>query len=229
MRVASGAVVCGMREARGSHGVRVVSGEGLEGALLEDRSESRACFSGRVRVDCFKGLRVRRISVSRSRTSRFSVRRSVNIAPAAAADDLARVCDEVPRRSLSSAWVPEGTRGRDVDALAARLSAEESDFMCAGLREVMSARALHRGPGGARRGLPSRAAVGRWAVGLVHVDCRPRDPHFLTTRLKRAPEPHAHDASCATPCRSQWNSSALKSSRNGSRQTVRVGTSLGMY
>jgi hypothetical protein len=194
MRVASGAVVCGMREARGSHGARVVSGEGLEGALLEGRSGSRACFSGRVRVDCFKGLRVRRMSVSRSRTSRFSVRRSVNIAPAAAADDLVRVCDEVPRRSLSSAWVPEGTRGRDVDALAARLSAEESDFMCAGLREVMSAaRALHRGPGGARRGLASRAAVGRWAIGLVHVNCR------LST--SRSPLSHdATEASSRTPC-----------------------------
>ena len=118
MRVASGAVVCGMRLAWGSHGGR---GCGCSEACLAVLFESRSsrgcgCFSARLRPAGFSGLRVRvrRTSVSRSRTSRFSVRRSLRSAAVPIAIDRVLRCD-VLARSSPSPGPPDATRGRDVE------------------------------------------------------------------------------------------------------------------
>jgi hypothetical protein len=122
MRVASGAVVCGIKEAWGSHGGWGSSGiDFCEAALRDGLSTSRACFSERLRawtrlsLACFNGLLVRLTSVSRSRTSFFSTRRSPEVAPAGRMGaDCFLACDAVVelRRSRSS---PEATRGRALD------------------------------------------------------------------------------------------------------------------
>jgi len=163
MRVASGAVVCGIREAWGSHGGWGSWGswgsDFCEAALRDGLSTSRACFSARVRaftrlsLECFNGLLVRRVSVSRSRTSFFSVRRSPGPAAGVRIDpDFVLACGAVVvvvvlRRSSSS---PEATRGREVDvwlALTERRSAVDSDFMVGTVREDMLAnKALHGVP-----------------------------------------------------------------------------------
>lgn len=126
-RVANGAVVCGMREAFGSHGACGSSGvDFVDAALLDGLSASFGGFSARLlaltllSLECFNGLLVRRISVSRSRTSRFSVRRSPDVAPVPlmSCDCDLRVWDVVEdcRRSPSSPLVAaDATRGRAVD------------------------------------------------------------------------------------------------------------------
>ena len=124
MRVASGALVCGLSDAWGSHGVCGCSEGCLDVALFDSFSTSRACFSARLRavtrlsVECFSGLRVRRISVSLSRTSRLSVRRSLSSAAVPMALDLVFRCDVLAdsrRSSPSPVPVPDATRGRAVD------------------------------------------------------------------------------------------------------------------
>jgi hypothetical protein len=83
MRDASGAVVCGIREAWGSHGAGA-SGEGLDAVipLSETLSVCLGGFSVRLRAftrlsdECFSGLLERSVTVSRVRTSFRSVRRS---------------------------------------------------------------------------------------------------------------------------------------------------------
>ena len=125
MRVASGALVCAISDARGSHGGCGCSEDCLDGALLDGLSTSRAAFSARLRawarlsVECFSGLRVRRVSVSLSRTSRFSVRRSLSSAAVPMALDLVLRCEVLAdsRRSSPSPVpvpvpVPDATRGR---------------------------------------------------------------------------------------------------------------------
>lgn len=119
MRVASGAVVCGMRLARGSHGFSgsdfVLAYSAVRGRSLS----SRAGFSVLVRTltrlsdVCLSGLLVRRTSTSLSLTSRLSMRRSPMPGP-----DCLRVCDVEVRLSsgVSVLKLLEGTRGLCVDA-----------------------------------------------------------------------------------------------------------------
>jgi hypothetical protein len=119
MRVASGALVCGTSVACGSHGAGVSS----VAAVLRVPAEvvpDRSCLGfsvldlalTRLSDVCFRGLRVRRISTSRSLTSLLSTRRP----PDSAVVDCLRACDVVELRfSFSPLMSADATRGRVED------------------------------------------------------------------------------------------------------------------